>query len=132
MPTWPLAIFYDGACSVCSREIEHYLGLPHGGRLTAIDISRPGFVAADFGLDAASVHQRMHVRDRSGTLWVGVDAFPVIWAALPGRGYAFLAWLVRLPGVHLLARLGYAVFARNRRFLPKRSAGCRGNTCDRG
>jgi predicted DCC family thiol-disulfide oxidoreductase YuxK len=37
-PLFPIQVFYDGSCSVCATEIEHYLRQDHGGKLLAIDI----------------------------------------------------------------------------------------------
>ncbi|APG28322.1 hypothetical protein A7E78_10955 [Syntrophotalea acetylenivorans] len=120
---FPLTVFYDGNCPVCSREIFHYRPLNRAGRLDFIDISAPSFDAAARGLDQAALMKAMHVQDAAGRLYLGVDAFRALWLGLPGLRYRCLSQLLGLPGVHLLAVLGYRVFARFRHLLPRR---CRG------
>lgn len=120
---FPLTVFYDGSCPVCSREISYYRGLSRDGRLDFIDISAPSFDAAKWGLDQAALMKAMHVKDAAGSLYLGVDAFRALWLGLPGLRYRRLSQLLGLPGLHLLAVLGYRVFARFRhllsRFLPR-------------
>jgi predicted DCC family thiol-disulfide oxidoreductase YuxK len=52
----------------------------------------------------------------------GVDAFIEIWKVLPG--YGWLARTVSIPPVHALAGLGYAVFAKIRPLLPRKTRSC--------
>jgi predicted DCC family thiol-disulfide oxidoreductase YuxK len=127
---WPLAVFYDGNCLVCSREIDHYRTLNHAGRLQFVDISAPDFQADRDGPTSEQLQTRMHVRDAAGRYWSGVDAFPIIWQALPGRGYRCLARGVKLPLLYQLAKLGYALFARFRRYLPKTTRNCHTGHCE--
>jgi predicted DCC family thiol-disulfide oxidoreductase YuxK len=113
-----LKIYYDGACPLCSREIEHYKKQDSHNRLKLIDISDPHFDAEKEGVDSQRVHQLMHVRKPDQELSTGIDAFLAIWRELPGYG-----WLIHLVGNPLLKPffdLGYHGFARIRSFLPKR------------
>lgn len=120
-PTFPLSVFYDGACLVCGSEIDHYRRLNHGERLQFIDISAADFDAAQHGRSLTEFQTRLQVKDARGRFFSGIDAFPAIWAALPNPGYRRLGKLINVPGIHLLARCGYTLFARTRRFLPKRN-----------
>ncbi|AMV73418.1 DUF393 domain-containing protein [Desulfuromonas carbonis] len=130
-PEFPLSVFYDGSCRVCSREIDHYRNLEHGGKLIFVDISAPDFEPALYGRSRREFMVQMHVRDAGGRYFLGVDSFPAIWEALPGPGYHRLAKLIRLPGIHLLATLGYRLFARLRVYLPRRRD-CGQGHCDIG
>lgn len=129
MPVFPLTIFYDGVCVVCATEMRHYRQKNHGGRLRFIDISAPGFDAERFGMDFQELMAQMHVIDASGSVFRGVDAFPVIWQAFPEFRYRLLAGTLRLPGIHALARLAYALFARYRHYLPRRTHNCNADSC---
>jgi len=129
-PVWPLTVYYDGGCIVCATEIDHYRRLEHAGRLQFVDISAPGFRAADHGLSLDQFRSRMQVRDAEGAFRSGVEAFVVIWQALPGKRYRWLAQLVQLPVLRNLAGWGYTLFARYRHLLPKR-ANCHDGRCDR-
>lgn len=117
---FPLTVFYDGSCPVCFREIAHYRALNPGGRLDFIDISTASFDAEAWGLEPSALMRSMHVQDAAGRLYLGVDAFRALWLGLPGLRYRRLSQLLGLPGLHLLAVLGYRVFARLRHLLPRR------------
>ncbi|MDF1580349.1 MAG: DUF393 domain-containing protein [Desulfuromonadales bacterium] len=125
---FPLTIYYDGSCIVCATEIDHYRRLQHQGRLQFVDITAPDFDAAIYGRTQGAFMARMHVKDAVGNFHVGVDAFLEIWSALPNRGYRLLGKAIALPGIHCAARCGYALFARYRRYLPKRTR-CQGDNC---
>lgn len=127
-PFFPLQIFYDGACRVCAAEIEHYLRRDHGGRLQGVDISAADF-AAPVGLTHTALMHELHVIDASGTVYRNIAAFEAIWRAFPAVPfYRFLSTLFALPLFNPLARCGYRIFARLRRYLPKRRA-CASGVC---
>ena len=128
MTTQPVTVYFDGACHLCSREIEHYRSKDTEGKLCLVDISHPTFDAAALGLDSQLVQKFMHVRLPNGTLVTGVDAFVAIWNVLPG--YSGLSRIAKLPGMNVLLRGGYRGFAAIRPFLPKRhSAECTDGSC---
>lgn len=114
-----LMIFFDGACHLCSREMEHYKIKKHEGRLEFVDISDPLFAAEKFGLDRKQVQKFMHAKDESGRIFTGVDAFIQIWKRLPSFGLA-----VRLAEngfIRPIMDVGYHAFAKIRPYLPQRS-----------
>jgi predicted DCC family thiol-disulfide oxidoreductase YuxK len=132
IPEFPLQIFYDGACSVCAKEMDIYRRKGHGGRLEFVDISAAQFDAARFGISLDAFMREMHAIDRRGRVYRGVEAFRAIWQAFPGStGYRVLATLIALPGVNLLARIAYRVFARIRKYLPKKYGNCEDGVCRR-
>jgi len=126
---FPLTVFYDGSCVVCAREMRHYMRQEHGGRLLFVDISDPHFVPTPYGRSLEEFMAQMHVIDARGRFYLGVDAFPAIWAALPGRFYRLLGRILLWPGIHCLARFGYRAFARMRPLLPKRRVDCTTGSC---
>jgi len=128
---YPLEIFYDGKCIVCSREIDHYRRNNPADRLIFIDISEVGFDAGHYVKSHEEFMAKMHVRDARGTFLTGVDAFLAIWQAYPsGSRYRMLAQLVSLPAITPMIRVGYALFARCRHLLPKRKSGCDSDACN--
>lgn len=133
VPRFPLRVYFDGACPVCAREVEHYRRRDRAGRLVPIDISAPGFDPGSCGLSRAALEYELHAIDRLGTIYRGVDAFRAIWQAYPeAPGYRALALLVALPLIRPLARLCYWGFARLRPHLPGRGARCAGGVCHSG
>jgi predicted DCC family thiol-disulfide oxidoreductase YuxK len=124
-PDFPLQVFYDGSCQVCSTEMSVYMRKDHGGRLEFVDISAPGFNPQNYGISLDDFMFQMHAIDRSGRVYRGVDAFQAIWRAFPGdHWFRFLGALAEFPLVRPIARLAYRIFARLRKYLPKKKAAC--------
>lgn len=128
-PDFPIQIFYDGFCSVCATEIEHYLRQDHGGRLVAVNIKSPDFNPEQFHIPLDTFMYELHAIDRAGDVYRGVDAFWAIWQAFPASTvYGIMGTLINIPVVNPIARLLYKGFARVRPYLPKRHV-CGSGTC---
>jgi predicted DCC family thiol-disulfide oxidoreductase YuxK len=122
--TYPLTIFYDGACGVCSKEIRYYRSIIDQ-RVQFVDIASTDFEAGKFNKTLKEFQKQLHACDAGGQFFTGVDAFRKLWDALPSPFYPLLSTFVGLPGIHLAARASYAIFARFRHLLPKSHA----NSC---
>jgi predicted DCC family thiol-disulfide oxidoreductase YuxK len=107
-----LTVYYDGACPLCTIEIDHYKRQAGSENLCFVDASSTGELGDDLSKDAAL--SRFHIRDENGRLVSGAAGFARIWAVLPRWQWA--ARLARLPGVTPLLELAY------RAFLPLRPA----------
>lgn len=103
-------VFYDGGCSLCSREIAHYRKIDKRGQLGWVDVNTDTDMLDAFPLTRAQAMKRMHVLESDGTLVSGAAAFVAMWQRLPP--YRPLAWLVSLPGVFRLTEWTYNRFAR--------------------
>lgn len=131
MVMFPLEIFYDGSCMVCSAEIAKYREVDQLGRLIFIDISSPDFVAETYGKTQDEFMARIHVRDNEGYFHTGVDAFMMIWQVYPDCSpYRLLSAVIGFPGVNLLSRGAYTLFARYRHLLPDARKNCQDGACD--
>ena len=127
---FPLEIFFDGSGLVCATEMESYRNSNPDNRFVFIDISAAEFDADAYGKSSAEFMAELHVRDANGVFYTGVDAFGMIWQAYPdGSFWRQVGALINLPGVNLLSRCGYRLFARYRHLLPKRAAPCASGTC---
>ncbi len=112
---YPVQVFFDGNCPLCSREVRHYMKKDVHRHIHFIDIAGPGFDAAAYGLDARRVTEVMHAITADGVVHTQVEAFRVIWRALPASLLTRLPLaLLRVPGMMALAGVAYRVFARNR------------------
>jgi predicted DCC family thiol-disulfide oxidoreductase YuxK len=121
-PQFPIRVFYDGSCSVCAREMEHYLRRQHGGRIVVVDIIASDFDPEPWRISREAFLYELHVIGRKGSVYRGVDAFWAIWQAFPASSrYGLLGFFINLPVVNPLARLVYKGFARIRKYLPERS-----------
>ena len=129
-PTFPLTVFYDGSCSVCAAEIEHYRRKDQAGRLALVDICSADFKPELYNISRQAFLYELHVIDRKGKVYKGIDAFWAIWQAFPTATlYGMMGTLITLPVVNPLARLCYKGFARIRGYLPKTKADCTDGTC---
>lgn len=112
-----LSVFYDGACPLCAREIDHYRKKDKAGAIEYVDISLVGFDAKKWNLDSKKIRKHLHVLDhQSGKIYTGVDSFIAIWKVIPGF-YGF-AKTAELKWVKPVLKVGYAVFAEIRPYLP--------------
>ena len=122
-------VFYDGACYLCSTEIDHYKKKISSVPIEYIDISNPIFKASECGLDEKQLQLKMHVRCEDGTVKTGVDAFMQIWRRIPA--YQKLSWALDREWIKPFLRIGYFIFARIRPYLPKKKKGaCDTGRCD--
>lgn len=130
---FPLQIFFDGSCRVCSAEMEIYRRKNLDDRLEFVDISDDHFRPDDYGKSLGDFMSELHVRDVRGNFATGIDAFIAIWQAFPsGSVWRLAAAIFGLPGIHLLGRGGYRIFARYRHLLPQRRQDCESGTCSLG
>jgi 3-demethoxyubiquinol 3-hydroxylase len=89
-----LTVYFDGACPVCSREIDHYRRQPGAEACAWIDASSCTDDALGHGLTRDAALKRFHVRRADGTLIDGMRGFAALWQALPGS-----AWLGRIASL---------------------------------
>lgn len=116
----PITVYYDGACGMCSREIRHYQRIAPQDRYAWVDITQTPEPLNALGISTEEGLRIMHVRDAAGEMHKGVDAFLVLWRAMPY--WKILRPIVACPGIYHLACFSYARFA-NWRF--KRLAHCK-------
>jgi predicted DCC family thiol-disulfide oxidoreductase YuxK len=99
-----LRVYYDGACSLSRTRIAIYKLAARRAALPVAwhDLAQEPDALAEFGLADEEARARLHVVDADGALFAGVDAFALLWSALPG--YRRLGRLVVAPGFNALAR----------------------------
>jgi len=108
----PVSVYYDGDCPVCSREIATYRRLTPEEAVRWVDISSCAEGELGEGLDRAQALGLFHLRDESGRVLSGVDAFIALWARVPGL--RLVARLAALPPSRQILGLGYRIFLRVR------------------
>jgi predicted DCC family thiol-disulfide oxidoreductase YuxK len=121
-----LKVYYDGACILCSREIDHYRKKDTEQKIEYVDISAPYFDAAEEGLDPVAVNKYFHVRTKDGDVITGVSAFNAIWEEL--GVFKLLSIMSKLRYSRKAMDLGYVVFSKVRPWLPKRKD-CENGSC---
>lgn len=108
---YPLTIFYDGACRLCSSQMDKFKNQDKHKRLIFVDISQSDFDAAQYGLKGAPFQKYLYARNRNGFTVRGVDAFRWMWRATGHGAHAFIAGI---PVIKQLGKLLYVLIARVR------------------
>lgn len=129
-PRFPVKVFFDGSCSVCATEIEHYMSLEHTGKILAVDISADDFDPKPYQITRDAFMHELHVIDHEGNVYRGVEAFLAIWQAFPDLTmYRVMGAMLGLPVVNPVSHLLYKGFAAIRPYLPKRKSCCTNGIC---
>lgn len=102
-------VFYDGACPLCRREIQHYRRISSSRDFDWVDIYREPMRVRSYGLTVQQVMARFHVLDMRGCRQTGVRAFVELWSHLPY--YRWLASLVRTLRLEGLLEVAYRRWA---------------------
>ena len=106
-----LTVYYDGACPLCTAEIDHYRRCRGADGIAFVDVaSTSPDAGADLTREAALA--RFHVRQADGKLLSGAAAFARLWRGLPGW-----RWLGRIAGSRAVLPLAETAY---RLFLPLR------------
>jgi predicted DCC family thiol-disulfide oxidoreductase YuxK len=107
-----LTVLYDGNCGLCRASVARLRRIDRGGRLELLDLHEPSVSARFPQLIREEAMRLMQAVDPAGKVYSGVDAWARIGQALPG--WRLFAWLLLVPGIHLVAGQIYASVARNR------------------
>ncbi len=112
-PAAACAVFYDGGCPVCSREIALYQRLSDGAsdRPAFENIMAENAILPD-GVSREAALARFHVRLRSGEVVSGAAAFIALWRATPR--FRLLGRLASVPPLPLLLEWAYLGFLKAR------------------
>ncbi|SEM45609.1 Predicted thiol-disulfide oxidoreductase YuxK, DCC family [Variovorax sp. YR750] len=128
-PAYPLTVYFDASCAICSAEMGSLKARDKAGRLQMIDCSPAAFNGGPAPREALMA--AIHVSDAEGRVHVGVPAIRICRSAV---GLSSGSFLLDLPVVAPLADRAYALLARNRyripRWLATRLAGRVARSCD--
>lgn len=104
-------VYFDGACPLCSVEIDYYRGQAGAEWLQFVDVSGDAAVGCN-DLTREDALKRFHIRRPDGTLVSGAAAFVGIWRLLPK--WAWAARLASIPGVLVVLEIFYRLFLQIR------------------
>lgn len=113
-----MRVIYNDTCPICSREVNLYRKEAEAADLPIAFSGLDTATLAELGLSRDEAARKFHVV-KDGERLAGLDAFFVLWRALPR--WAWLARLLDRPVIRPVARLIYdriaapLLFAMDRR-----------------
>jgi predicted DCC family thiol-disulfide oxidoreductase YuxK len=107
------AVYFDGACPVCAREIAVYQRAQGAEAVDFVDVTRCEPAALGPTLSTEAALARLHVRLVDGRLVSGAAAFAALWLSLPR--WAWAGRLASLPVILPALEFGYRGFLKLRR-----------------
>lgn len=112
-PAAACAVYFDGGCPICSREIALYQRLSDGAadRPAFENIMAQNAVLPD-GVSREDALARFHVRLGSGEVVSGAAAFIALWRATPR--FRLLGRLASVPPLPWLLEKAYLGFLKAR------------------
>jgi predicted DCC family thiol-disulfide oxidoreductase YuxK len=108
-----LKVFYNSACPVCKAGIDgqrQRMQADGSCPVEWIDVHQQPDACAELDTPLEQVRERLYLKDESGRIAIGVDAFAELFQRTPGQRW--LGRLLEAPGLRLLARWSYNLFAR--------------------
>jgi predicted DCC family thiol-disulfide oxidoreductase YuxK len=102
-----LTVYFDGGCSLCQAEINHYRKQEGADKICFRDVSISEEMPAG-DLTKEQAMERFHVRGNDGSLLSGAAAFVAVWSTLPRWKWA--ARLAALPGILMMLEIAYRLF----------------------
>lgn len=115
---YPLTIFFDGSCPLCTREIALLTKFDDQQQLRVVDCSATDFAPVE-GHAREAMMALIHARDEAGTWLIGA---PVFAAAYRATGFASIASLWGSPRLQPMWSVVYPWIARNRMWLSRLGA----------
>lgn len=108
---WSIKILYDGACPLCSAEMQFLKRRDKKNKILLQDISKLDLQASHLGKSIEELNRFIHAELPNGKIIRGMDVFREAYSAV---GLGYLLWPTKLPIIKQLADLGYFIFARYR------------------
>ncbi|MGB0733984.1 MAG: thiol-disulfide oxidoreductase DCC family protein, partial [Pontibacterium sp.] len=102
-------VFYDGACPLCRKEIDHYRKIDKARCISWVDVTSCPEQLTPFGISYPAAMQRLHCVDTNGNKAIGVQGFLLIWDNL--RYYKHVANTVRFLRLTRVLSFAYNRFA---------------------
>ncbi len=112
---YPLTIFYDSSCPLCTREVTVLKQYDHADQLKLVDCSPKDFAAVD-GHTREAMMRLIHARDAAGQWLIGA---PVFAAAYTASGFALVARMWGAERLQPMWGVVYPWIANNRMLLSK-------------
>ena len=111
-------IVYDGLCNFCQGLINSMLKIANPVYFELISCHYMDSAELAHEISQEDCNKYIHVITPDDKLYKGADAVREIWLRLDHWSKP-LAYLLKLPGVIHLARVGYILVSKNRHRIPR-------------
>ena len=111
---YPLTVFFDGDCPICSAEMRNLQLRDERQQLRFVDVATSTQYPA--GTDRAALMTLIHAQRADGSVVSGMEVFRLVYSAI---GIPWVARLTSLPGLKSLSEALYPWIARNRYRMPR-------------
>jgi predicted DCC family thiol-disulfide oxidoreductase YuxK len=111
MVAYPITIYFDGSCKLCSSEINNLVARDKHGAILLIDCSPVDFDDRGLPANRETMMNMIHARDAAGEWLRGIDVFI---AAYRAADLNFISWMLAHRWIKPLAARGYPWVVRNR------------------
>ena len=105
----PIKVYYNAACPVCKAGIESQMDKMEACNVEWKDVHSNRQFANELNSNLEQVRKRLHVIDQQGMLYIGFDAFLILWQHSPHETWK--ARLLGLPVIKSLGQFAYNLFA---------------------
>ena len=107
-----IKVYFDGICGHCSKEINYYKTIAPSNTFEWIDVASNPNAMIDYDITQSKALLFLHVVDDKNKLYIGSEAFALIWKNLPR--WKILGHIMELPLIKWLAKRIYEIFAIRR------------------
>ena len=70
-----ITVFYDGKCSLCSKEINYYKTIANPKKFIWLDVANNPNYLKSIDVNLSDALMQLHVLDNKNNIHVGVEAF---------------------------------------------------------
>lgn len=116
MVTYPITIYFDGSCKLCSSEINNLVARDKHHSILLVDCSPEDFDDRGLPANRETMMNMIHARDAAGEWLRGIDVFI---AAYRAADMNFVSRMLAHRWVKPLAERGYPWVVRNRHLLSR-------------
>jgi predicted DCC family thiol-disulfide oxidoreductase YuxK len=103
-----IKVFYNGKCSLCSKEIMYYRRIATPSVFDWQDINLLNYDLKHTVIKTSDALKILNVIDSNNKLHLGVDAFIVIWNNL--NYWRILARVLSIPIIKRISNIAYKLF----------------------
>lgn len=113
-----IAVYFDGSCPMCAKEISYYQQLDSDQRVAWIDVAGPN-PSCPVGYDQQMLLARFHVKDlATDKIYDGAAGFAKLWQAMPSP-WRQLGVIASVAPITWILELGYQLTLKVRPMLAK-------------